>query len=144
MCSVNEILLASLYFVSVITSSGCNNYTKTNDSTNTIITKISYATTGGRSGNYESLDISADSLIYLQARHGDEKIIKEKTAKDFWSNLTKTINLKDFDKIKSNPGHALYDGIDVTLSIEKKTEKHSVVNGSEDTLNYSRIRPFTG
>jgi hypothetical protein len=57
--------------------------------------------------------------------------------------LTKTINLRDFDKIRSNPGHALYDGIDITISIEKGKEKHSIVNGNEDSVNYRRIRPFT-
>lgn len=79
----------------------------------------------------------------MQARRGNEKTIKEKTEKAFWNGLTKSINLKDFDKIKSSPGHALYDGIDITLLIETGTEKHLVVNGNEDSLNYNRIRPFT-
>jgi hypothetical protein len=79
----------------------------------------------------------------VQAHRGSEKTRKEKTVKSFWKSLTKTINLKDFKKIKTNPGHALYDGIDVTISIEKGDEKHSIVNGNEDSLNYRKIRPLT-
>jgi hypothetical protein len=37
----------------------------------------------------------------------------------------------------------LYDGIDVTISIEKGDEKYSIVNGNEDSLNYRKIRPLT-
>jgi hypothetical protein len=79
----------------------------------------------------------------VQAHRGSEKTRKEKTVKSFWKSLTKTINLKDFKKIKTNPGHALYDGIDVTISIEKGDEKYSIVNGNEDSLNYRKIRPLT-
>ena len=57
--------------------------------------------------------------------------------------MTSTINLNDFDKIQSNPGHALFDGIDITISVEKGKEKHSIVNGNEDILNYRRIIRFT-
>ena len=60
-----------------------------------------------------------------------------------WQSLTRSINLKDLDKIKSNPGHTLYDGIDVTISVEKGRDKHSVVNGSEDAVNYKKIKAFT-
>jgi hypothetical protein len=107
------------------------------------ISKISYNSTGGKAGNYESLDITSASLTYVQGHRGVEKTINEKTLSTFWNKLTKTINLKDFDKIRSDPGHALYDGIDVTISIEKRKEKHSVVNGNEDSVNYSKIKPFT-
>lgn len=140
MIYLNTIFFAALYFVSVIVPSLANdNHVKTN----TPISKISYNSSGGRSGNYESLDISADSVIYVQGHRGAEKTRREKTVKSFWKSLTKTINLRDFKKIKSNPGHALHDGIDITISIEKGKEKHSIVNGNEDSLNYRRIRPFT-
>ena len=138
------ILLASLSFSSVLFSpETCNDRAAANNPATTPITKISYSTTGGRSGNYESLDVTADSLIYLQARRGDEKTLTEKTETDFWARLTNSINLEDFGRIKSNPGHALYDGIDSTLSIERGAEKHTVVNGQEDKANYEKIRPFT-
>jgi hypothetical protein len=107
------------------------------------ISKISYTSAGGKSGNYESLDITPASLTYVQGRRGVEKTINEKTANSFWNKLIKTINFKDFDKIQSDPGHALYDGIDVTISIEKGKEKHSIVNGNEDSVNYTKIKPFT-
>lgn len=132
-----------MFFLSAIAPSKCNKYSTETRNTAISISKISYSTTGGRSGNYESLNISPDSLIYLQARRGQEKTLKEKTGKTFWNDLTRSINLNDFDKIKSNPAHALYDGIDITISIESGAEKHSVVNGNEDSLNYSRIKPFT-
>ena len=79
----------------------------------------------------------------MAARRGVEKKIKEKTEKSFWNRLVKTINLRDFDKIRSNPGHALFDGIDITISVDERKGKHSIVNGNEDSVNYSRIRPFT-
>jgi hypothetical protein len=79
----------------------------------------------------------------VQAHRGSEKTRKEKTVKSFWKSLTKTINLKDFKKIKTNPEHALYDGIDVTIFIEKGDEMYSIVNGNEDSLNYRKIRPLT-
>ena len=107
------------------------------------ISKISYTSAGGRAGNYESLDITPDSLIYVQGHRGVEKTINEKTLNSFWNKLTHSINLTDFDKIRSDPGHALYDGIDITISIEKGKEKHSVVNGNEDSVNYTKIKAFT-
>jgi hypothetical protein len=144
MISLHIISITTFLSLSTIAPSTCNNTaTQKNDKANNTISKISYSTTGGRSGNYESADISIDSLIYIQARRGNEKIIKEKTEQAFWNSLTKSINLQDFDKIKSYPGHALYDGIDTTLSIETVTEKHTLVNGGEDSVNYSKIKPFT-
>jgi hypothetical protein len=144
MIYLKTILIVILYFVSAVFPSQTNdNNAETKNIADTPISKISYSSSGGKSGNYESLDISSDSVIYIQGRRGLEKSRREKTVKSFWKTLTKTINLKDFDKIESNPGHALYDGIDITISIEKGKEKHSIVNGNEDSLNYRRIRPFT-
>lgn len=143
MIPLPAIFLTTLYFVSVFSPQACNNRVVTKNSATTLVSKVSYRSSGGRSGNYESLNVSADSVIYVQARRGNEKTINEKTAEAFWKALVKTINLKDFDKIKSNPGHALYDGIDITIAIERGEEKHSVVNGNEDTANYKRISPFT-
>jgi hypothetical protein len=144
MIALHIISITTFFSLSTIATSKCNNTTtQKNNNANSPIAKIVYSTTGGRSGNYESLDISTDSLVYIQARRGNEKMIKEKTAKVFWDSLTKSITLQDFDKIKSNPGHALYDGIDTTLSIEAGTKQHTLVNGSEDPVNYSKIRPFT-
>jgi hypothetical protein len=136
MIYLKAIFLVTLYFGLTIPSRVIN-------LADTPISKISYSSSGGKSGNYESLDISPDSVIYIQGRRGLEKSRREKTVNSFWKTLTKTINLRDFDKIKSNPGHALYDGIDITISIEKGKEKHSIVNGNEDSVNYRRIRPFT-
>jgi len=134
----------ALYFLSAILHSQANyNHLQTKDIANSRISKISYTSAGGKSGNYESLDISSASLSYVQAHRGVEKRIKGKTERSFWNGLTKTINLRDFDKIRSDPGHALYDGIDITISIEKGKEKHSIVNGNQDSVNYSKIKPFT-
>ncbi len=111
--------------------------------TNNSITKISFSSSGGRSAQYENLDISSSSLIYTQGRNGSTKSIREKTARNFWTSMSKAINIKDFDQVKSNPGHALYDGIDITITIERGKEKHTVVNGSDDSVNYTRIKAFT-
>jgi len=138
MIYLNTIFLIALYFGSAIFQAN-----QTKDIANTPISKILYSSSGGKSGNYESVDISPGSTIYIQGHRGTEKRIKEKTVKNFWISLTKTIKLRDFDKIRSNPGHALYDGIDITISIEKGSQKHSIVNGNEDSVNYRRIRPFT-
>ena len=144
MTSLYTILLATLYFVSAIFSSqACNNRIEAKSIAGSLISKISYTSSGGRSGDYESLDISADSLIYVLGHRGVENTIKEKTLKSAWNRLTKAVNLRDFNKIESNPGHALYDGIDITITVERGKEKHSIVNGNEDTVNYERIRPFT-
>ena len=144
MLTLHTLFLGCLYFASAFFSiKTCNNRVKaTNDGT-TAISKIAYSTTGGRSGNYESLEVSADSLIYLGARRGNEQTIKLKTDKTFWRLLTGSINLEDFKRIQSNPGHALYDGIDSTLSIQYGVETYTLVNGSEDTSNYKKIKPFT-
>ena len=144
MIYLKTIFLVPLCFISAIFPSQINDSNAaTKNITDTLISKISYSSTGGRSGNYESLDISPDSVIYIQGHRGSEKNRKEKTVKSFWKTLTKAVNLKDFDKIQSNPGHTLYDGIDITISIEKGKNKLSIVNGSEDSLNYRRIKPFT-
>lgn len=135
-------LVSIFLFASVISPSPFHSCVTAKQSTATI-TKISYSSAGGRAGNSEKLEISSDSLFYVQARGGVEKTIKEKTVKEFWKGLIGKISFKDFDKITSDPGHALYDGIDVTITIETKNEKHSLVNGSEDAINYERISPFT-
>src|SRR5262249_35818133 len=64
---------------------------------NSPISKISYSSAGGKAGNYESLDVTPDSLVYVQGRRGVEQTINEKTVNSFWTKLTKTINLTDFD-----------------------------------------------
>jgi hypothetical protein len=107
-----------------------------------LISKLSYGFSGGKSGNYELLQISADSTWYLQARRGQEKTIAEETEKDFWARLNDAVKLDELKQVKSHPGHALYDGIDTTLSVAVQNEIHTVVNGGEDTLNYQRIRPL--
>ena len=143
MIYLKTIFLVTSYFVSAIFPSQTrSNNAETKNIADTLISKISYSSSGGKSGSYESLDISSDSLIYVQGRSDSEKSIRDTTSKSFWNTLTKTINLKDFDKIQSSPGHALFDGIDITISIEKGKEKHSIVNGNEDILNYRRITPF--
>ena len=144
MIYLKTILWACLYFLPGTSLSTCKHKNiATGNSANTPISKISYSSSGGRSGNAESLDITPDSVIYTEARRGVEKMITEKTVKSLWNGLTKAVNLNDFDKIKSNPGHSLYDGIDVTISIETGQKKHSIVNGNEDTTNYKKIQPFT-
>lgn len=110
---------------------------------NAAITKISYNTTGGRGGNTVSLEITANNLVYVQGRGGVEKTIREKTSRSLWISLTRSVNIKDLNRIKSNPGHAMYDGIDVTITVEKGRETHTIVNGSEDAVNYKRIKGFT-
>jgi hypothetical protein len=139
----HKIVVAVLNFTSLILLSQFNNCVTAKHGTSMIISKISYSSSGGRSGNYENLEITQDSLFYVQAHRGDEKTLKEKTAKEFWDQLNGSINLKDIDKVRSNPGHALYDGIDITIAIETRKEKHAIVNGNEDTLNFKKIRPFT-
>lgn len=144
MIGLRAVLIATLYVVTGGPSSkSCNDRAMQKGNAETGITKISYSTTGGRSGNYESLNVTADSLVYLQARRGEEKTTSEKTPTDLWRQLVASINLNDFDRIKSNPGHALYDGIDTTLSIESAAKTHTLVNGNEDPDNYKRIKPFT-
>jgi hypothetical protein len=143
MTSINTIFLIIMYVMSGMFSLADHTYIQTTNIANSPITKVSYNSSGGNAGNSETLEISPTFVMYVQGRRGVEKRIKEKTSKSFWNRLTKTINLRDFAKIRSNPGHALYDGIDITISIEKGKEKHSIVNGNEDSVNYRRIRPFT-
>ena len=110
---------------------------------NAAITKVTYSATGGRGGNTVSLEITAGNLVYVQGHAGAEKTIKEKTPRALWQKLTKSINLQDLDKVKSNPGHAMYDGTDITIVVLKGREEHSIVNGNEDILNYKKIKLFT-
>lgn len=144
MIGFRAILIAAVSIVTGVSSSkSCHNGASVKGNAATTITKISYSTTGGRGGNYESLNVTADSLVYLQARRGEEKTTSEKTPTDIWRQLVTSIKLDDFDRIKSNPGHALYDGIDTTLSIESAAKTRILVNGNEDPDNYKRIKPFT-
>src|SRR4051812_26257044 len=114
MTYLKTIFLTCIYFLYTAFLPTCkHNNIQGRNIADTQISKITYSSLGGRSGNYESLNITTDSVIYIEARHGVEKTITEKTVKSFWSGLIKTIKLEDFDKIKSNPGHSLYDGIDV-------------------------------
>ena len=107
------------------------------------ITKISYSTTGGRGGNTVSLEITSKTLVYVVGRGGAEKTVTEKTSKSLWNSFTKAINTNDMDGIKSNPVHALYDGTDITITVEKGKEIHTLVNGNEDSLKYKKIKAFT-
>ena len=110
---------------------------------NAAITKVTYSATGGRGGNTVSLEITAGNLVYVQGHAGAEKTIKERTSRSLWLSLVRSINVKDLDRIKSNPGHAMYDGTDITIAVLKGREEHSIVNGSEDILNYKKIKLFT-
>src|SRR6266853_3742333 len=99
MTCINTMFLVTLYFVSSVFSSRTDNaHFQIRNIANPPISKISYSSSGGKGGNYESLDVSPSSVIYVQARRGVEKRIKEKTVKSFWNRLTKTINLRDFGK----------------------------------------------
>jgi hypothetical protein len=139
----HNIAVIALYIISLIFSLSFNSCVPSKQNAATAISKISYSSSGGRSGNYESLEISPDSLLYVQGHRGVEKTVKQKTANAFWNGLMRGLNLNEFDKIRSNPGHALYDGIDITIAVETGKERHSIVNGNEDTVNYTKIRPFT-
>jgi hypothetical protein len=139
----HKIIRTALYFSAAIFVSQFNYCATTKKGSGTPITKIAYSSSGGRSGNYENLEISPDSLFYVQARRGIEKAIRQKTATTFWNDLTGRLHLEDFDRIRSDPGHALYDGIDITINVQTASQKHTIVNGSEDTINYNKIRPFT-
>jgi len=106
------------------------------------ISRISYNATGGRGGNTVSLEITAKTITYVKGHAGTEKTITEKTSVVLWRNLTRSLNLKDFDRIKSNPGHEMYDGIDVTITVQQGRQTHSIVNGSEDEVHYNKIGTF--
>jgi hypothetical protein len=76
----NTIFLVTLYVVSAISYSPTDHgHLRISSIANSPISKISYNSSGGKSGSYESLDISPDSVIYVQGRRGVEKWIKEKT-----------------------------------------------------------------
>ena len=104
------------------------------------ITKISYSRSAGRGGNGVNLEITPNAIVYVQSHNGAEKTIREKTPRSLWSSMTRAINNKDLSQIKSAPGHALYDGIDVTITVEKGRERYSIVNGNEDAANFKRIK----
>ena len=106
------------------------------------ISKISYSSSGGRGGNTVTLEITATTLIYTKGHAGAEKTIRERTSRNLWASLTRSINVKDLNMIKSNPGHAMYDGIDVTITVQKGKQNFSIVNGNEDAVNYKRISTF--
>lgn|GEM_PF-3434814 len=144
MMYLNKILFAGVYCsATILLPSVSSDHLQIEHIRQPTISKISYTSTGGRAGNYERLEISSSALFYVQGHRGVEKQINKKTDTAFWTRLTRSINLRAFDNIKSNPGHALYDGIDITISIQKGTEKHSIINGNEDSVNYKKIRPFT-
>jgi len=107
------------------------------------IMKVTYSTNAGRGGTSVNMTITQNTIVYIQGHNGDEKTYKEKTPRSLWSGLTRSINIKDLDRIKSDPGHGLYDGIDITITVERGNEVHSIVNGNEDTVNYKRIKSFT-
>ena len=115
----------------------------TNNSTANRITKISYSSSGGRGGYYVNLDITAISTVYVQGNPETSKTIKEKTSKTYWNSLTKALNLRDFDQVKSDPGHSMYDGIDITITVVSRGKMHTLVNGSTDIKPYIRIKAFT-
>ena len=143
MTTLFPVFLSTLFIAIAMPLQKCKHASAANSGTSFLVSKVSYHSTGGRGGNYESLEISADSAIYMQARRGEEKTVRQQQSPSSWTELLSTINLADFDKIKSNPGHALYDGIDVTLSVDTQAGKHSVVNGNEDSVNYGKIKPLT-
>ena len=107
------------------------------------ISSIVYDKTGGRGGNTEHLSITRFSIYYTQGKAGKEKTLTEKISFANWNKLTASINLKNFDAIQSNPGHALYDGTDITITVVDGRSEHSIVNGNEDQVHYKNIAAFT-
>ena len=142
MINLNILLVAKLFLLSAAIPQGHGKNLPIQNDTNGAITKVSYNSTGGRGGNTVSMEITANIITYTQGHAGTDKTIRERTSRSLWMNLTRSINIKDFDHVKSNPGHAMYDGIDVTISVQKGRESHSIVNGNEDAVNYNRIGSF--
>lgn len=128
---------------SIALSQSQNNVLQINDATDTRITKITYSSSGGRGGYYVNLDITSTSTVYVQGNAETSKTIKEKTSKTYWNSLTKALNLRDFDQVKSDPGHSMYDGIDITITVVSRGKTHTLVNGSTDMKQYIRINGFT-
>lgn len=106
------------------------------------VTKIVYDKTGGRGGNTEHLVITRSLMTFIEGHGGKERTVSEKTNPATWRKLVNSISIPNFNKIKSNPGHSLYDGIDITISVTSNLKEYSIVNGNEDSINFKRIKKF--
>jgi hypothetical protein len=129
---MNYIRVSSLttIFISFITLCFAQN-NKLKDSS---ISTISYAAMGSESGFSESIEVSSDSIIYYLSIFEQRKRIAKKTSKKLWQRLTKSLDLNEFDKIKSNPRNFEMDGTDIEIAIETAEKKHSMVNGDRNEI----------
>lgn len=96
------------------------------------VSKVGYTQSGGEIGWTESIEISADSMIYYLNAFEKEKRIVKKTRQKLWRRITNSIDLAEFDRIQSNP--TMLDAPDIEIIIETGIKKRSLVNGDSHEI----------
>lgn len=112
---------------------------------NNDIILIEWSRFGGQLGYHEGLTITEDSVIhtYFTAASGNQiKESKYANSTDEWQELTKSIDLQNFRKIKHGVSKQPVDGTDDKIYIRSINSKDSILNGDQDAINYKNISTF--
>lgn len=127
------LILSTLFLMQLISCAQKNTDT---------ISSISYSIeNGGKGAASSSLFISKDSTKYVWANHKETKTKSEVTLQETWNKIINTINLEDFDRIKSSERRIQYDGSDIVIIINANKE-HKLINGEQDSTHYKQIKPL--
>lgn len=109
------------------------------------ITQIEWSNFGGMLGYHETVTITKDSIlrtVLIGAQNNKTTNYKYKNSAKDWQELTNSVNLKDFKKIKSGSSNQPVDGSDEEILIKTKTSKDSIINGYDDKINYPKLEKF--
>lgn len=100
--------------------------------------------TGGKSGNYYVLKLTKDSVIFTAGvPRTKTRFVKRKTnSLKNWNKLISLFKLSDFDNVKSGERHVRADGEHTFIRIVTEYHTLDLLNGSEDTVHYEKIRAF--
>lgn len=123
----------------------CNRQTKQNEKSE--INKIVLSkNNGGKGGGSSQLIITKDSILLQSINRTfseNNKTVKIKIPDSLWNKIMNNLNISDFDLLKSNSGHAQYDGTDVEISLFTKEKKHSIINAEDDKIHFEKIKQFS-
>ena len=108
------------------------------------ILEVRYDHGGGDAGFFMTVKITKDSIFYdattdYSAPLGKfpEVIKRQRSSANDWPNLTASINLATFDKIKSGPNLRRTDGTDIQLVIKTTKRDHFLV---VDKNNHPQVK----
>ena len=124
----------------------CQNTVNSTKANNTEkLTRVEWSTYGGQRGYVEKVTVTKDSILHSTFTTMNTKETGEnnyKNTPEKWQKLVDAFQMSDFKKVKDGASNLAFDGADIKISVQTSTAVDSVVNGSEDQVNYPKIERF--